>query len=295
MKLTFLGTGSTEGFPSMFCGCEICRKALDLKGPNIRTRTSLAVDGKILLGFGPDTYAQATKGGVPLADLEAVFISHYHYDHFDPSDLRFRRKPYTASKPRTVLALHGNERVLESARRILGDPHQSNIALRALEAKSPVEVGEHRVTPYATVHDPKQPSFAFVVESGGQTMLVAYDMQDFETETWVELARLKFDVVVLDCLRGSLKPKKGCGHMTIAEMLAIAARLETLGALKEPHRIVAVHFSHIGGLLHAEVEAELASARTDVIAAYDGLEIDIDKLAGDEEVVDEDIEIIDNE
>jgi phosphoribosyl 1,2-cyclic phosphodiesterase len=158
-----------------------------------------------------------------------------------------------------------------------------------------VEVGEHRVTPYAAVHDPKQPSFAFGVELGPHRALVAYDVQDFATETWVELAKLKFDVVVLDCLRGSLKPKKGSGHMSMEETLGTAERLATLGALAEPHRIVAAHFSHIGGLLHAEAEAELASARKEAIAAYDGLEIDIGKLAAPEEDIDADIEIIDDD
>ena len=51
MKIQFLGTAAAEGFPAIFCNCEYCNKARELKGKNIRTRSQAIIDDKILLDF----------------------------------------------------------------------------------------------------------------------------------------------------------------------------------------------------------------------------------------------------
>ena len=48
MKLQFLGTAAAEGFPALFCQCENCKRARELGGRNIRSRSQALVDGKIL-------------------------------------------------------------------------------------------------------------------------------------------------------------------------------------------------------------------------------------------------------
>ena len=64
MEIQYLGTAAAEGLPALFCDCEICRKARNTGGKEVRTRTQSIVDGKILIDFPPDTYTQIGRAHV---------------------------------------------------------------------------------------------------------------------------------------------------------------------------------------------------------------------------------------
>ena len=55
MKIKYLGTAAYEGVPSLFCGCETCKKSLEAGGKNLRTRSQALIDGQLLIDFPPDT------------------------------------------------------------------------------------------------------------------------------------------------------------------------------------------------------------------------------------------------
>ena len=48
MEIQYLGTAAAEGYPALFCSCDICKKARNAGGREIRTRTQSVVDNKIL-------------------------------------------------------------------------------------------------------------------------------------------------------------------------------------------------------------------------------------------------------
>jgi phosphoribosyl 1,2-cyclic phosphate phosphodiesterase len=49
VKLTFNGTAAAEGFPAVFCECKYCKKARELGGKNIRTRSSCLINEEYLI------------------------------------------------------------------------------------------------------------------------------------------------------------------------------------------------------------------------------------------------------
>ena len=55
MKLRYLGTAAYEGIPSLFCQCELCKKARELGGKNLRSRSQALVNDDLLIDFPPDT------------------------------------------------------------------------------------------------------------------------------------------------------------------------------------------------------------------------------------------------
>ncbi len=59
MEIQYLGTAAAEGLPALFCDCETCRRARDMGGKEMRTRTQSVVDGKLLIDLPPDTYTHA--------------------------------------------------------------------------------------------------------------------------------------------------------------------------------------------------------------------------------------------
>lgn len=78
-KLTFLGTGTSQGVPMIGCGCEVCHS----KDPrDQRLRSSVLVEHEglaILVDAGPDFRQQMLRAGV--THLDAIILTHNHKDH----------------------------------------------------------------------------------------------------------------------------------------------------------------------------------------------------------------------
>ena len=79
MKLTFLGTGTSSGVPVLGCHCAVCDSS-DPRDKRFRTAALLEEgDVRILIDAGPDIRMQLMP--FPFAPLDAVLLTHVHYDH----------------------------------------------------------------------------------------------------------------------------------------------------------------------------------------------------------------------
>ena len=82
--LTFLGTGTSMGVPTLGCPCAVCTSA---DPHDVRLRPSAMVrwaetDGRertVVFDTGPDFRQQALDAGI--RRLDAVFYTHAHADH----------------------------------------------------------------------------------------------------------------------------------------------------------------------------------------------------------------------
>ena len=82
--LTFLGSGTSMGVPTLGCTCAICTSATSPTGDprNRRTRPSILISWEghnVVIDTGPDFHAQAIRAGI--RRLHAVFYTHGHADH----------------------------------------------------------------------------------------------------------------------------------------------------------------------------------------------------------------------
>lgn len=79
MKITLLGTGTSCGVPQIGCTCAVCTSS-DPHDRRLRCSALVEVDGKrILIDCGPDFREQMLR--TPFEPLDAVLITHEHYDH----------------------------------------------------------------------------------------------------------------------------------------------------------------------------------------------------------------------
>ena len=79
VKLTFLGTGTSQGVPMIGCGCEVCSSE-DAKDKRLRASVLVEVDGaKIVVDAGPDFRQQMLREKV--ANVDAILLTHNHKDH----------------------------------------------------------------------------------------------------------------------------------------------------------------------------------------------------------------------
>jgi phosphoribosyl 1,2-cyclic phosphate phosphodiesterase len=78
-KLTFLGTGTSQGVPMIGCNCEICRSS-DPRDKRLRASALVDYQGqKILIDAGPDFRCQMLRENI--CHLDAILLTHNHKDH----------------------------------------------------------------------------------------------------------------------------------------------------------------------------------------------------------------------
>lgn len=78
-KLTFLGTGTSQGVPIIACQCRVCQSAQE-KDKRYRASAFVQMDGlNILIDAGPDFRSQMLRQDI--RHLDAILLTHNHKDH----------------------------------------------------------------------------------------------------------------------------------------------------------------------------------------------------------------------
>lgn len=84
MKLTFLGTGTSQGVPVIGCPCEVCLSG-DPRDKRLRTSALVETDGVyILIDAGPDLRQQLLTNHI--TKIDAILVTHEHKDHIGGID-----------------------------------------------------------------------------------------------------------------------------------------------------------------------------------------------------------------
>jgi phosphoribosyl 1,2-cyclic phosphate phosphodiesterase len=252
MRLTFLGTGTSTGVPTLACHCRVCTS----RDPHDqRTRPSLLVQfgGRVLvIDTTPDFRAQALRE--KLDRLDAVLFTHSHADHIlgldDVRSFYFRQQ-----KPIPIYAdaycmseIHRTFKYIFDA----DYPYGGVARLDPRLIEGPFEVDGLKVLPVPVLHG-HLPILGFRIDG------VAYltDVSEIPESSYPLLEGL--EVLILDALR----PRPHPTHLTVDQALRVMERL------KVP-RGYCTHIAHELG--HEETNARLPSH---VRLAYDGLQLEI--------------------
>ena len=259
--LTFLGSGTSMGVPTLGCDCAVCTDAASSTGDprNRRTRPSVLISynsRNVVIDTGPDFHAQAIRAG--LRRLDAVLYTHGHADHvLGMDDLR----PLTFHNP-APLPLYADAPTALTIERIFDYTFPADAEDRY---PTSARVTLHRLdpTPGAAVQLFGASFQRIPVTHGRQTITgyrfgsAAYltDLSDIPAESLPLLAGL--DILILDALRRQPHPT----HSTLDNSIALVERIK-------PRRAFFTHMSH--DLDHAATDAALPPH---IRLAYDGLQL----------------------
>lgn len=280
IKMQYLGSGAAEGFPGVFCECPACQKARTLGGRNVKMRSCTLLNDHILIDLSPDIFAQSLKWNVRLSDVDHIVVTHSHSDHLDPYALFTRAKPGATilpGRPKAldVVNIYGNRevgRVIADGMSMEAHSDPSRIRWHSVEIGERFWAGELAFLPLKANHKRDEVCYIYAVSDGVRQLLYGNDTGQLPQETlgMIRSLGLCFDVVSLDCARGTLP---GDGHMGLKEDVELKRALEAMGAVKESTRFYLNHFSHMCGLIHDEFQ-KLADKES-MTVVYDGLTVTV--------------------
>ncbi|MDR0670798.1 MAG: hypothetical protein LBF64_00615 [Oscillospiraceae bacterium] len=273
MHIRYLGTGAAEGFPGVFCQCPACRESRAQGGRNVRRRSSMLIDGALLVDLPPDLLSQAAEWKLEMGGIEYLLVTHTHADHFYAAELSNLRAPYCLHAERKKLYIYGSYAVWERMEQVLGKDELARleplIEFTELKLFTPATFGRYIVTPLQARHCPG--AFIYLIESDGKVLLYANDTGFFPEETWDFLVGRSVHMVSMDCTNPVHSDTPN--HMTLEDNVTVKRRLFQQKSSTARTRYLATHFSHTSGFLHRPMEERLRLYGIGV--AYDGLEVEI--------------------
>ena len=251
MKVTFLGTGTSQGVPVIACDCEVCQ-SLDFRDK--RLRSSIFVETEkvnMVIDTGPDFRQQMLREGINR--LDAVLFTHEHKDHTAGMD-DIRSFNF---KQRKDMPIFARTQVLNQLKREFAYVFAQNkypgvpqVAIHEIENR-PFEVNGLRVTPIEVIHY-KLPVFGFRIHD------FTY-ITDAKTIAPEEVDKVRGSRILVV---NALQQAPHISHMTLDEAIDFA---QEVGAEQ-------TYFTHISHQLgrHKAVQATLPKG---MILAYDGQKI----------------------
>ena len=171
MKITFLGTGTSQGVPVIACDCDVCISQ-NHKDKRLRSSVMIEIENNIfVIDTGPDFRQQMLRERV--TKLDAILYTHSHKDHVagldDIRSFNFRSKKAM-------------------------DLFCTKDVLQALINNSPFLINKIKIVPIQALHY-KLPVFGFRINN----FIYLTDISYISKEE--KLKMFDADVIVLDCLR----------------------------------------------------------------------------------------------
>lgn len=253
MKLTFLGTGTSQGVPVIACDCEVC---LSENPKDKRLRTAVLIEHEnttIVIDTGPDFRQQMLRANVQ--QLDAVVFTHEHKDHIagldDVRAFNFKQKKdmpiYATSQVQLALIREFHYAFAEYKY-----PGVPELKLHTFDDEV-FKIKDITLLPINLWHY-KMPVKGFKIGK------LAYltDVNRIET---AELKKIKgCEIIVLDALR----KEKHISHFNLEEAITLLKKLA-------PKKAYLIHISHLLGK-HEEVSKELPNF---IELAYDELVLNL--------------------
>ncbi|MDG2454670.1 MAG: MBL fold metallo-hydrolase [Bacteroidia bacterium] len=253
MKITFLGTGTSQGVPIIACNCIVCQST---DSNDKRLRCSVLIEAEnttLVIDTGPDFRYQMLREGT--AKVDAVVFTHEHKDHIAGFD-DIRGFNWKTKKPMEVYATPNVEIALKrdfhyafGEKRYPGVP---SLNLHVIKNR-PFTVGDLDVIPIEVLHY-KLPVFGYRV---GDFSYVT-DVNFISNEEKQKLKGSKVLVI------SALKQSEHISHYSLEQAISVA---KEIGA----EQTYFTHMSHQMGL-HAEVDAQLPEGMN---LAYDRLVVEL--------------------
>lgn len=255
MKLTFLGTGTSQGIPVIGCDCMVC-KSKDARDKRLRCAAFLQdKDTTLLIDSGPDIRYQSLRSEIQ--KVNAVLISHEHYDHTGGLD-DLRPFMFMQDAPLPLYAQHD----VMNTFKIKYDyafgselyPGSPRFDLFEIQPARAFKINDTNILPLDVIH--------------GKLHILGFKINDklaYITDANQLLQPTIDQTTGIDCLViNALHHRPHHSHFTLDETLQVIEKIN-------PRSAYIIHMSHHMGL-HADMQVTLPRH---VHFAFDMLSVEI--------------------
>jgi phosphoribosyl 1,2-cyclic phosphate phosphodiesterase len=251
VKITFLGTGTSQGVPVIACECATC---LSDDSKDKRLRAALLVEtaaNAIVIDAGPDFRQQMLNAHVK--KLDAIFLTHEHKDHIAGMD-DLRAFNY---KSQAAIDIYAEERVQNAIRKEYAYVFTENqypgvprMELHTID-KYNIDLNGDIIVPLRVFHY-RLPILGFRIGN----MAYITDANYIPEETMEKIIGVKYLVI------NALRKEKHISHFSLGEAINLIEEVS-------PRKAYITHIGHQMGK-HADVNKELP---VNITLAWDGLEV----------------------
>ena len=251
MKITFLGTGTSQGVPVIACSCNTCLSS-DLHDKRLRTSVLLETeDVTLVIDAGPDFRQQMLSERV--TKLDAIILTHEHKDHIAGLD-DVRAFNY---KSQDAIDIFSEERVQKVIKKeysyVFSEYQYPGIPKMRLNTipEHAFNINNLQIIPIRVFHY-RLPVYGFRV---GNFAYIT-DANYIPEESKEKLYGVKYLVI------NALRKENHISHFSLREAMDFIREIS-------PKKAFITHISHQMGL-HSEVSKELPS---EIMLAFDGLSL----------------------
>tara|TARA_B100000683_G_scaffold46062_1_gene42584 strand:- start:7173 stop:7967 length:795 start_codon:yes stop_codon:yes gene_type:complete len=250
LKITFLGTGTSQGVPVIACDCMVCFSE-DARDNRLRSSVLIQTETtSIVIDTGPDFRQQMLREKVDR--LDAVVFTHEHKDHVAGMD-DVRAFNY---KQRKDMDVYATNRVQQALKReypyVFTDlkyPGVPQVKLHTIDSENIIQIGDISLQPIEVMHY--------------KLSVLGFRINDFVYITDANFISCKEKEKIKGCrilVINALRKKEHISHFTLKEAVSLS---QEVGAIQT----YLTHISHLMGT-HKSVSKELPKG---VQIAYDGL------------------------
>ena len=274
MKITYLGTGASEGIPSLFCCCEFCKRVIKKGGKDIRSRAGFLINDDLMIDFSADTFTHMVTNKFDLSAIKHVLITHSHDDHFYLSDLAVRMISPVIERKEESLTVFGNKVVVENLETAAKRVDNNTCFGKELKPNEEIVIGDYKIIPFKTRHMFTEDCFIYLIKYKAKTYfhMLDSDYPNEEVFEYLKEKQIKIDCVSADCTFGNMKEEYG-GHMNVWENARIKQRMEEIGALDKDSKYVLTHISHYCKDTYDSLRE--TAEKFGMLVSYDGMQIDL--------------------
>lgn len=250
MKITFLGTGTSQGVPVIGCQCEACLSD-DPRDDRLRSSIHIDIDGtSIVIDTGPDFRQQMLRHRI--GHLDGIFITHEHNDHVIGLD-DIRAYNFLQRSDIPLYAEEGVIEVLCSRFSYVFGHHQypgvPKVTTHVISPHEPFKFNNHEFIPIRVMHG-KLPIVGFRV--GAFSYITDASYIDDEAKSLLADS----DILVINALR----KEDHHSHFTLQEAVDMSVELRA-------KKTYLIHISHhMGKTKKWEQDLPL-----NVVPAHDGM------------------------
>ena len=230
MKVTVLGSGTSQGVPVIACDCKVCSSE-DSKDKRLRSSIMITIkDKNYVIDSGPDFRQQMLRERVQ--SLEAILFTHEHKDHIAGLD-DVRAFNFKQKRPVNIYCSKNVEVALkrEFHYAFSGDnyPGIPQININLIENKQFEVFSGLKVIPIQVFHY-KMPVFGFRI--GDFTYIT-----DAKTISDEEINKIKGSKVMIV---NALQENEHISHFNLKEALSFIEKVN-------PEKAYLTHISHLFG------------------------------------------------